>query len=697
MLPIDWGRLRRQCLVWSALSAAVALLGGAAVAVYILAPAPLNLLLALLAGASILAAAFWLAAQLRQHVDRLQTAYSGLADAAEDRAKSLAGLNEIVEVVSQSMDLQEILISALDKTVEIMGASGGGIALWQAPQAELKLAAYRGLSPRLVEQLDAPGPANPLRDLLGSATPQLPGAAQAAAPIATLWAEAGVSGVVSAPLTADGALLGTLFLVNSTGRPHRPQDTALLTSISHQISAAIYRARLYEAQRRQAQEAETLRQAGGAVTAALRLEDAVERILMQLDYVVPYDLATVQLLREGYLEVVGGSGWPDRQEVMGLRFPVPGENPNSLVLQSQQPVILADAPAAYSLFKTAPFAKRISSWMGVPLIFRGQTIGLLALDSSEPDYFTADHARQVAAFADQVAIAVEHANLYEQTQQELAERKRAQQQLTQAKEAAEAADRAKSTFLTNMGHELRTPLHAILGYSEMLQEEAREGEIGHLAEDMEKIQSAGRRLLDIVNNLLDLSKVEAGSLALAVQAFDLPELLDAVVAAVRPELEQNRNTLRLELAEAPGQMRSDPAKVRQILVNVLGNAAKFTQGGVVKFTVAPVAGADPAQIMFRIADTGIGLTPDEMHNLFQAFTQADASTTRKYGGAGLGLSISRRFCQLLGGDIGVESEKGVGSTFTVRLPAALPEAASADSAAEAAGAIQVSKIRRFLS
>jgi signal transduction histidine kinase len=687
MLPrIDWDRLRQHLLLWASLPTAVALFCALALVLYLHAPKPNPVTLALVLSALILAPVFLLGLQIRRLAAKLETAYRELAATADDRALELAGLNAIVEVVSHSLDLQETLISALDKTVEIMNASGGGIALRQPPRADLKLVAYRSLSPSLVAQLDAaPGPDNPLQDILASATPKILDGSQVDPRLATVLAKADLNSLASFPLAAGEKYLGTLFLVSRQRRPYSPEDAELLTSISHQISAAIFRARLFEAEQRRFQEAETLRQAGSAVTATLRLEEAVDRILEQLEYVVPYDSASVQLLRDGYLEIAGGRGWPDPQAVAGLRFPVPGDNPNTVVVQSRQPLILTDAPSAYATFRSAGVYLRINSWLGVPLIFRDRVIGLLSLDSAEPDYFTTDHSQLVTAFADQVAIAVDHANLYEQTQQELAERKRAEQQLKQAKEAAEAANRAKSTFLTNMGHELRTPLNAILGYSEMLQEEVRDKHHANFGPDLEKIQSAGRHLLEIINSVLDLSKVEAGNMTLSVEEFDLPALVGEVVAVVQPLVDQNRNTLRVELAESLCTMRSDPVKVRQILINLLGNAAKFTQTGVITFSIFPGSDATQNQILFRITDTGIGMTPEEMHVIFQAFTQADASITRKYGGTGLGLSLSRRFSEMLGGEITAESQKGLGSTFTVRLPANLPPTAAPASPARLPG------------
>jgi signal transduction histidine kinase/CheY-like chemotaxis protein len=240
--------------------------------------------------------------------------------------------------------------------------------------------------------------------------------------------------------------------------------------------------------------------------------------------------------------------------------------------------------------------------------------------------------------------------------------------LEKASEAAKAASRAKSAFLANMSHELRTPMNAIIGYSEMLIEDAEDGGDEDAAADLKKIHSAGKHLLALINDVLDLSKVEAGKMDLYLESFDASELIDEVAATIDAVIKRNDNQLVLDVSPTIGVIRADLTKVRQALFNLLSNAAKFTHDGTVTLAVAPeeVGGRDG--VRFAVSDTGIGIPHEKLEHIFEEFSQADESTSRNFGGTGLGLAITRRFCQMMGGDATVESTVGEGSTFSLLLP-----------------------------
>jgi signal transduction histidine kinase/CheY-like chemotaxis protein len=251
---------------------------------------------------------------------------------------------------------------------------------------------------------------------------------------------------------------------------------------------------------------------------------------------------------------------------------------------------------------------------------------------------------------------------------EIVHRKETQMELLKAKHAAEEANRAKSAFLANMSHELRTPLNAIIGYSEMLEEETNElGKVENV-KDLQKIQGAGKHLLSLINDVLDLSKIEAGRMGLHLETFDISHMIDEMVTTLHPAISKNSNTIQVHVAKKLGAMRADITKVRQILFNLLSNACKFTDHGTISVDVDRCTDEGQDWIRFKIADTGIGITPKQKANLFQEFTQADVSIARKYGGTGLGLAISYRYARLMNGRISVESEPGRGSVFTVDIP-----------------------------
>jgi signal transduction histidine kinase len=291
----------------------------------------------------------------------------------------------------------------------------------------------------------------------------------------------------------------------------------------------------------------------------------------------------------------------------------------------------------------------------------GEATGALLVRRAQARPFTPQQVGLLQTFADQAVIAIENARLFEEIEAKTKE-------LEHLNEELAVASSRKSEYVANMSHELRTPLNAIIGYTELLQEEAQDLGQDALIPDLEKVNTAARHLLSLINDILDLSKIEAGRLELVLEEIDVAALILDVEAVVQPLVARNGNTLQVDCPSDVGTLHTDLTKVRQSLLNLLSNAAKFTEQGTITLAVTRRAAEDGAWLAFSVTDTGIGMTEEQMGRSFEPFRQAEATTQAKYGGTGLGLALSREYCRLMGGDITVESVPGTGSTFTITLP-----------------------------
>jgi len=424
--------------------------------------------------------------------------------------------------------------------------------------------------------------------------------------------------------------------------------------------------------RRQNEYLAALQETTLGLISRLELTELLEHVLQRSAALVGTEHGYIYLIEPDGMEmqIRVGIGWPS--EVVGSRIK-PGEGLGGKVWETGQPLVVDDYRVWPGRLEQAVHSV-MRAIVGVPLKSGSQVVGVIALAYLEPDRrFGENEVEILSRFAQLASVALENARLYAAAQQELAERKRAQEELALARDQALAANRAKSTFLANMSHELRTPLNHIIGYSEIMLEEAREAGQVSFASDLEKIRGAGKHLLTLISDLLDISKIEAGKMTLTLETFEIRALANDVLAAVGPLAEKNANTLQANCPADIGLIRTDVGKLRQMLVNLLNNSAKFTQQGTITLTITRQTGAAGDEIIFQVEDTGFGMTQEQMEHLFQPFTPGDASLTRKHGGTGLGLALCYRLSQMMGGDISAESRPHQGSVFTLRLPAEVPE------------------------
>jgi signal transduction histidine kinase len=302
-------------------------------------------------------------------------------------------------------------------------------------------------------------------------------------------------------------------------------------------------------------------------------------------------------------------------------------------------------PETYGLGKSR-------TMLSVPLLREKVPIGMITVARQRVEPFTDKQVELVSTFADQAVIAIENVRLFDDIQDK-------------SRQLAEASQH-KSQFLANMSHELRTPLNAIIGVTEMLREDAEAAQQD--LEPLDRVLGAARHLLALINDILDLSKIEAGRMELQLESFALASPIGGVVKTIEPLAVKNANQVVVHCDAAIGTLHGDQMRLRQALLNLLSNANKFTDHGTITIDARQRQEDGRDWVTIGVTDTGIGMTPEQMAKLFQEFSQASSATASKYGGTGLGLAISRRFCQMMGGDITVQSEPGCGSTFTIRLP-----------------------------
>jgi GAF domain-containing protein/CheY-like chemotaxis protein/HAMP domain-containing protein len=581
---------------------------------------------------------------------------------------------EILHVISSSpTDIQPVFDTIVRSAVRLCdGLYGTG---HRFDGELLHLSAHHNCTPEVLDALQRAFPMRPNRQMMSGRAILT----KAVVHVEDLMADpeyarhvgqaGGFRGALAVPMLREGSPIGAIVVIRGRPGPFSEAHIALLQTFADQAVIAIENVRLFQELQartrelsRSVQELTALGEVSRAVSATLDVDTVLQTVVSHASRLANAEGGSIFEYDEATQEFQLRATHDYAPELAAAVQAAPirmGEGVIGGAAARQEPMQVPDIhrEGAYqSRFRDVLLRTGYRALLAVPLVREGQVIGALSVNRKAVGEFPPEVIELLRTFATQSALAIQNARLFREIDDKGRE--------------LEVASRHKSQFLANMSHELRTPLNAIIGITEMLLEDAQAAAKPDQIEAHERILRAGRHLLALINDILDLSKIEAGKLELSLESVALAPLIEDVVATIRPIAAKNANRVEVECPAEVGAIRADPTRLRQALLNLASNASKFTERGRIRIAVTRGPDDDDQDwVSMVVSDTGIGMTTEQMAKLFEEFTQADASTTRRYGGTGLGLAISRRLCRMMGGDITVTSTPGQGSTFTIRLPA----------------------------